>query len=62
MNLFEELEEQRREAYVRAVLRASVTDDVVGFIGGRTTDRKRDDRSEERRVGKECRSRWSPYH
>ena len=24
-----------------------------------TTD---DDRSEERRVGKECRSRWSPYH
>src|SRR3712207_7799965 len=29
-------------------------------------DRDRDDiarfRSEERRVGKECRSRWSPYH
>ena len=23
---------------------------------------KMDDRSEERRVGKECRSRWSPYH
>ena len=22
----------------------------------------RKDRSEERRVGKECRSRWSPYH
>src|SRR3712207_8729161 len=22
----------------------------------------RDERSEERRVGKECRSRWSPYH
>src|SRR2546422_4260317 len=22
----------------------------------------RQDRSEERRVGKECRSRWSPYH
>ena len=22
----------------------------------------RADRSEERRVGKECRSRWSPYH
>ena len=21
-----------------------------------------DQRSEERRVGKECRSRWSPYH
>ena len=23
---------------------------------------KNDARSEERRVGKECRSRWSPYH
>ena len=23
---------------------------------------RRKDRSEERRVGKECRSRWSPYH
>ena len=23
---------------------------------------KRLERSEERRVGKECRSRWSPYH
>ena len=23
---------------------------------------KRKTRSEERRVGKECRSRWSPYH
>src|SRR3712207_7110139 len=23
---------------------------------------ERKDRSEERRVGKECRSRWSPYH
>ena len=22
----------------------------------------KDQRSEERRVGKECRSRWSPYH
>ena len=23
---------------------------------------EKDKRSEERRVGKECRSRWSPYH
>ena len=28
------------------------------FEAGRLTE----DRSEERRVGKECRSRWSPYH
>ena len=29
---------------------------VVGLLGAAIT------RSEERRVGKECRSRWSPYH
>src|SRR5207248_8916262 len=33
------------------------------FITGRDiTERKKKERSEERRVGKECRSRWSPYH
>ena len=26
------------------------------------TEKSPDERSEERRVGKECRSRWSPYH
>ena len=25
-------------------------------------DQQAEQRSEERRVGKECRSRWSPYH
>src|SRR5260370_41643528 len=30
-------------------------DSLLGQIQGRS-------RSEERRVGKECRSRWSPYH
>src|SRR2546426_5479201 len=29
---------------------------------GAARHRARSDRSEERRVGKECRSRWSPYH
>ena len=29
---------------------------------GRKTKSHLIDRSEERRVGKECRSRWSPYH
>ena len=32
-----------------------------GFLPPRMTTAERD-RSEERRVGKECRSRWSPYH
>src|SRR3989441_8083314 len=40
-----------------------VSDDEV--IEALTMDRRWQlvlDRSEERRVGKECRSRWSPYH
>ena len=32
-----------------------------GLLAGRTVDVQWH-RSEERRVGKECRSRWSPYH
>src|SRR5256886_17424394 len=38
---------------------------VVGEGAGERqyrTDEHLGDRSEERRVGKECRSRWSPYH
>ena len=31
-------------------------------VRGVRPDRMRTLRSEERRVGKECRSRWSPYH
>src|SRR5256885_2799861 len=34
--------------------------DSLGFLGDDTEIPG--DRSEERRVGKECRSRWSPYH
>ena len=36
----------------------------VGVNGGvfRATEDLQKERSEERRVGKECRSRWSPYH
>ena len=32
------------------------------FIKSAEDYRQHDDRSEDRRVGKECRSRWSPYH
>ena len=36
---------------------------VMYFVSLRTKDPvKAAQRSEERRVGKECRSRWSPYH
>ena len=38
-----------------------------GFVGGEVGEDRRVDfiqflDPEERRVGKECRSRWSPYH
>src|SRR2546430_10385500 len=35
---------------------------TAGGIAGICTSAARGRRSEERRVGKECRSRWSPYH
>src|SRR5574341_2630355 len=35
---------------------------VVQHIVTSWTKQSRGARSEERRVGKECRSRWSPYH
>ena len=44
-------------------------DAVITIVDNGSTDRTpdiikelADVRSEERRVGKECRSRWSPYH
>ena len=50
-------------AAVLAVLGYSVNESVVVFDRVRENFRKmRKARSEERRVGKECRSRWSPYH
>ena len=43
-----------------------VSETIVGLIGDRPSEKKKfpsiRSRSEERRVGKECRSRWSPYH
>jgi len=41
-------------------LDASLSSGIGGLIGARGTQFGA--RSEERRVGKECRSRWSPYH
>src|SRR2546422_8554808 len=50
---------RRDQAGVEA-LALIVERDVPGGIAG--ARRAQVDRSEERRVGKECRSRWSPYH
>src|SRR3712207_1817516 len=35
---------------------------IGAFVAGWLMSAHFGDRSEERRVGKECRSRWSPYH
>ena len=35
---------------------------VIALMGSKIDARALMQRSEERRVGKECRSRWSPYH
>src|SRR3712207_7995101 len=35
---------------------------LLGVLWGQFSERWAIKRSEERRVGKECRSRWSPYH
>src|SRR3712207_9461834 len=45
------LDEGRAGDNIGALLRGTKKDEV-----------ERGQRSEERRVGKECRSRWSPYH
>src|SRR2546421_6808319 len=41
---------------------AVITDRSHGFLHFANVLKAENDRSEERRVGKECRSRWSPYH
>ena len=41
----------------------NVIDEVVWVVGDEAILKSDvEERSEERRVGKECRSRWSPYH
>src|SRR2546430_16243147 len=35
---------------------------AVDMVGEKLISKEEAVRSEERRVGKECRSRWSPYH
>ena len=63
------------EPFIRAVRQIERDQDIISIFAitlqknGRDTEltkplniRMEQSRSEERRVGKECRSRWSPYH
>ena len=53
---------REREAVDRPGLRSDVEPLLRGDRGRADIGVQRQLRSEERRVGKECRSRWSPYH
>src|SRR5260370_37542744 len=52
------LEDAEKNLLTKALERAAGNQTRAAVLLGIT----RDTRSEERRVGKECRSRWSPYH
>src|SRR5258708_36676491 len=61
-----------REGFKQAIIAIGAGQERVNVLEGlidalqeriKTLERQQaKDRSEERRVGKECRSRWSPYH
>ena len=55
LNLPTELRYTREHVWIRP-------DGDVWLVGISDYAQDQAERSEERRVGKECRSRWSPYH
>src|SRR3712207_5007707 len=50
------------EARAAAIWNGAITHEPALIIRPTSTQEVAATRSEERRVGKECRSRWSPYH
>ena len=61
-NLVAEVLERQRMLHPRVFASISDEDALVDLVVAARDQSGQDDRSEERRVGKECRSRWSPYH
>ena len=51
-----------RTALLEADVNLGVVRDFVSKVTAKAVGQNVLTRSEERRVGKECRSRWSPYH
>ena len=68
----QDISEKYLEAIVKGLVKERYLTGLRGKSGGYRLTRAPEDytvgailritRSEERRVGKECRSRWSPYH
>ena len=57
--------EENSQYYTYMSQRVNIEEAIQSGVLGEAKDiapGATDDRSEERRVGKECRSRWSPYH
>ena len=55
---------QQRKSHTKLIISTVITIAAVwvGFMFVPSLRQADEVRSEERRVGKECRSRWSPYH
>ena len=64
IDTLKELRQQHQTPVIMLTARGSELDRVLGLELGADDylPKPFNDRSEERRVGKECRSRWSPYH
>ena len=61
-NIEELLDQIQNQTGIRFSITDSQIDDEELLITLKNMLRAGHSRSEERRVGKECRSRWSPYH
>ena len=54
--------EKKEEATLSGLMKSNFVSEVQGKPTALYVLKNQNGRSEERRVGKECRSRWSPYH
>ena len=56
--------ERLRELVAQGKKKKSILEiqEINDFFADMELEAEQMERSEERRVGKECRSRWSPYH
>ena len=62
MSIYDPITPENRDLFIPTHLLERILSDSLIGISLDGLPLRTDDRSEERRVGKECRSRWSPYH